>query len=628
MALSKRNNSSGGSVHRQRKRSHVLLLMFYGLALAVTLVPFMALERVPGFSSASHHYDDAASALLTKDDDEGGGEGTRAFGIAAMPPVDGERAERMGPMTIFVHGTSPNGTGASCECNILDSTDCLLSSLPCVPRTLRSLRRSVARGVAIRSSLRETLSFDNWPSGSSDGVHAHGFEMISYLSHPVGKVTQYTVMEAWDRYTRHLPLSRNYFTMRSVFVNRTAYEFCVKRDLTGKDCFFRPIWEGDHDENGDGEKYVDPMEKDAIEHAEGEAMEGAGRALETYRNASRSISEVEPDDPEWWKRREGNPSALDHLLVFAHLLRMHFDVRPHILYSYKKYLVTVPAVRSISGKAREGDRPNDKHTIDNASDECIMPLRVGLHVRRADACEHEKETDGKGEDGRHRYLDRASDIQSDAQVTGKRYCYDTKVYMDVLRRIQQSMWEESAPGCDAGDGRKPPMEIYLSTDYAGQLLHDIEMNFPDLYESCTWKYLNFPREAFVYDAAIELSHNRHKQGNLGEFAVEDLWHLGHAQVFVGHMGELLSALLCCVPATIQNRPIVLTSDHKILQFLKVLDLARSGGSSPQPGTTPSRPTSRLTARPTAARSTKTVESPYRSSTPWSIAFCSRTSLFP
>ena len=141
---------------------------------------------------------------------------------------------------------------------------------------------------------------------------------------------------------------------------------------------------------------------------------------------------------------------MDHLLVFAQLARMHFNIRKPIVDSYTKYhRVEIP-----EGYGGQSD-------VDE-------PLRVSLHVRRADSCEHERQ----GSDESSRYLSKASSIDSHAQVTGKRNCYETAVYMDGLRRV-----------LELASGR--PLEVYLSTDYAGVLLHEIRTEFKDLYDSCT-----------------------------------------------------------------------------------------------------------------------------------------------
>ena len=258
-------------------------------------------------------------------------------------------------------------------------------------------------------------------------------------------------------------------------MNASMYPDCVDNKLVGKACFFHPI--------ADAEMlHTDPLEVYA-------ALPG-GADMEETQSAKLQLDRYKAD-----ARIHGHTlPALDHLLVFAQIARMHFNIRKPIIESYEKHLVII--------------KPKSSASSEEADTNDTLPLRVSLHVRRADSCEQQKQdVDLKTiSDGKLRHLQNASDINSPAQVTGKRYCYDTAVYMDALRRLQQHEQKQS-------------LEIYLSTDYAGELLNDIQTNFPKLYESVTWKYLNLPRDAFIYVTAIEMNENKAKHGFLGETAV-------------------------------------------------------------------------------------------------------------
>merc|ERR1719356_1177716 len=69
-------------------------------------------------------------------------------------------------------------------------------------------------------------------------------------------------------------------------------------------------------------------------------------------------------------------------------------------------------------------------------------LRVSLHIRRADACKEVNDNE--------LYASNPSTIDSGPQVSGKRLCYQTKVYIDKLNQIS--------------DLYRMPLDVYLCTD--------------------------------------------------------------------------------------------------------------------------------------------------------------------
>jgi len=359
-----------------------------------------------------------------------------------------------------------------CQCEIV-SLDCL-ESIACIPRGV-DLQESIAEGTYIRNLIRKMATVEGegqpWPSD------------------PLGKATQYTTIEAYLNWSNKGVL--NPMESFSTFVNSSVYPDCVEKNLESKDCFFHAIDETD---------YIDPIEE--------------------YANKQNAVTEENKKslkmELEFFRKKnkyEGNTlSAKSHLMVFAHLCRIYFNIRDPIIESYKKHLKIIHAEDSpeemSSGSKSQGDI-----------------LRVSLHVRRADSCEHEKEGFGQ------RYLDKPSEFNSTAQVSGKRFCYNTAVYMNAVQKAKEL----------AGS---PSLEVYLSTDYAGELMNEIREQFPDLYRSTTWKYMNFPRDTFDYDAFIEAGdHHDHKKPFLGETAVDDLWHLSHGQVFIGHLGKYFRCLI-------------------------------------------------------------------------------------
>jgi len=353
-----------------------------------------------------------------------------------------------------------------CRCELL-SIDCL-DSIACIPRGT-DLQDSISQGVLMRNLIRDLTTVKG---------------ISHYLAgEPIGKSMQYTAIEAYKKWINNGVLSSQ--NRYSIFIKSDLYSDCVEKNLKYKDCFFHAINETD---------YADSIESYALQESiiTQEKKISVKRELKNFKDKS--------------KHAGHELSAKSQLLMFAHICRIYFNIRSPIIQSYQKYLTTIPAE----------DAPEEKNSND--------VLRISLHVRRADSCEHETEGDGD------RYFDKASELNSTAQVTGKRFCYNTAVYMNALQKAKKL----------AGG---PSLVVYLSTDYAGELMDQIRDQFPDLYRSSTWKYLNFPRDTFVYQNSIEIGKHDKKRPFLGETAVGDLWHLSHGQVFIGHMGMLLRLLI-------------------------------------------------------------------------------------
>ncbi|KAI2501356.1 hypothetical protein MHU86_13092 [Fragilaria crotonensis] len=75
-------------------------------------------------------------------------------------------------------------------------------------------------------------------------------------------------------------------------------------------------------------------------------------------------------------------------------------------------------------------------------------------------------------------------------------------------------------------------------------------DFVDLYQSVSWKYLQYSRDIFDYfrkkkeddgDNYIESPNNKFR-AVLGETAIADLWHLSHGEAFIGHLGSRFGKL--------------------------------------------------------------------------------------
>lgn len=82
-----------------------------------------------------------------------------------------------------------------------------------------------------------------------------------------------------------------------------------------------------------------------------------------------------------------------------------------------------------------------------------------------------------------------------------------------------------------------PLKVFLSSDDSGSILEEIKSLGPDLFESSSWHYLNYPLDTFVHDGlAVEFQPSE-KSALIGETAVLDMWHLSHSQLLIGSLGS-------------------------------------------------------------------------------------------
>ena len=200
-----------------------------------------------------------------------------------------------------------------------------------------------------------------------------------------------------------------------------------------------------------------------------------------------------------------NATSLDYLLTLAHIVRITVNLRSHVHDLYHNHIVTVGRRKTVAAVP-------------------TTALRIAMHVRRGDSCLHKAEG----------YESIASSLYSRAQMGATRLCYETSVYMSALQRVVSSFPDRH-------------IIVYLSTDHSQSLIDEIKTDFEDLYESVSWKYLQYSRSIFFYGENkeppfyIENPENEFR-GILGETAVTDLWHLSHGEVFIGHLGSRFGKL--------------------------------------------------------------------------------------
>merc|ERR1712070_421664 len=107
-------------------------------------------------------------------------------------------------------------------------------------------------------------------------------------------------------------------------------------------------------------------------------------------------------------------------------------------------------------------------------------LNVALHVRRADSCMNFPPS---------AYKTKPSPLTELGQVSGRRFCYATSVYIEQLQKISEKY--------------ELPLTVYLATDDSHSLLDDIRSKHRDFYDATTWSYLNYSRSNFKYKGFIE-----------------------------------------------------------------------------------------------------------------------------
>ena len=295
----------------------------------------------------------------------------------------------------------------------------------------------------------------------TDGADSH---------YPLGKGIQYATIRAWKRMKKNGSLPRSYSNSKMFYINETHYDYCTENKLLGKNCFFKEL----------------PADED-LDTMEEEAVSAFGNKQDT--------DAIEQDVKEYVRKAEDDGNSLPglgHLLMFSHINRMRFNRQPPVRDFYSRHVDTTPSKNS-----------RDETTV----------LRVSVHMRRADSCGHKMSG----------YETEPSTLDSTAQPSSLRMCYDTGVYMKQIQRIQR----ESAR----------PLEVYLSTDHHESVFGDIEKDFPDLYQNVTWKFLNYNRDIYNYGGMIDNLAVNKKGDALGEAGVADLWLLSFGEVFVGHLGS-------------------------------------------------------------------------------------------
>lgn len=436
--------------------------------------------------------------------------------------------------------SSSSSSSAYCRCDLI-SIDCL-DSISCIPHHSPQNRHALVWiGLETRRAIKATSVFD----GNS----------YSRNTLPLGKQLQYTTIDTWTHWRKHNILPKTYARRKtSIFVNESWYPDCLKKIGTtftsipyynGVSCLYQGAADPE-DSTGT------ILEDDAIRWFNNSSMSTTQRR-KTKRNVRKQLEAFlqehqphlkEPERTETFQDSSSNDvtadasknlSPLGNLMLFAHITRMMFNRRPFLDAIYQEKVTSLPGLSSVRGKASkksskiQNDGGNDSDNVIGPGD----PFIVALHMRRGDSCGEE-----------HPYQQKASPLDSPAQMGSDRMCYQTSVYMDGIRRIRQLV------------PKTRPLHVYFATDDVGDVIDEIlnkkhnnsrnsnsgSNGFVDV-EVERWHFLNYSRHHFDYlnfdndITSIEVEENFMKQPMLGETAVADLWLLSHGHAFVGHLGS-------------------------------------------------------------------------------------------
>eukprot|EP00546_Thalassionema_frauenfeldii_P019991 CAMPEP_0178897402 /NCGR_PEP_ID=MMETSP0786-20121207/1724_1 /TAXON_ID=186022 /ORGANISM="Thalassionema frauenfeldii, Strain CCMP 1798" /LENGTH=568 /DNA_ID=CAMNT_0020567943 /DNA_START=17 /DNA_END=1723 /DNA_ORIENTATION=+ len=356
-----------------------------------------------------------------------------------------------------------------CQCELL-SIDCL-NTIECVVVMKDKSPQShvIYQGMVKRETIKEMANYLEEDFSSFSSWY------------PIGKSFQVISKALFREWMKRNKLWKALGNRHEEPIDDKTFDFCVTNSLQGRRCVIK--------------EFKEPEEIGEIEEI----------AIKRHGNSTEEIKALKTQyksDLLKFRKNGFGTSPYEYLLLFSHFSRIGFNLRSHILDVYRHREKTIPTSSS--------EQENDI-------------LRVALHVRRGDSCGHSL----NGYEKEHSPLD------SVAQVSGIRMCYETSVYMDALSRIQS-----------LAKGRH--LVVYVATDHLLDLMSEIEKDHSKLYRQCTWKYVHHSRDIFNYSHTlsggskfIEFSANH---GALGETALMDIWHLSHGEVFVGHLGSRFGKL--------------------------------------------------------------------------------------
>mmetsp|Transcript_16257 Transcript_16257/g.26454 ORF Transcript_16257/g.26454 Transcript_16257/m.26454 type:complete len:562 (+) Transcript_16257:85-1770(+) len=421
-----------------------------------------------------------------------------------------------------VSSTNPNLDPSEgkrqCICDIL-AVDCL-DSIACIPTANEVRHAQVFLGMEMRRAIKKSVQFEG--------------PAFVWHHHPIGKGLQYMTMDAWNSWRDANQLPEFYpKDERSIFINETWYPDCRDR-YNGTSCFFRDLARSEDltgavlEQNAKEWFHASYAIRNFVRvNTEGTFTVAIRNRIQTIlrnfvhkqrRKLKKRSARLRRHLQHHREILNSPMSPLGHLVLYAHFTRILFNRRPFLDEIYRQHLASIVPSKATNVDASEQD------STPEVGDRKVQldPFTVSLHMRRGDSCSTDED---------HNlipYEKESSPLDSPAQVSGVRKCYETKVYLDAVERIRKLL------------PANQPLHVYLSTDDADNVMDEIQTQHSQFYNNVVdeWHFLNYSRSNFQYNFEdfIESPENE-KRFILGETAVADLWLLSHGQAFVGHLGS-------------------------------------------------------------------------------------------
>jgi len=410
---------------------------------------------------------------------------------------------------------------STCHCDVL-SIDCL-HTIACIPHLHNPQYRHALAwiGLQMRHAIKSVSTFD--------GV-LHNDPYI-----PLGKNIQYSSIDTWKGWREQNILPKAFDRhIDSIFVNADWYRVCrenkdksntesAEPHFRGLSCFMGRVKDTEDRTKTFLESHAVEWFKDSIVHHEATKHEVRKLLKEFVRDHQPHLKDPETGNFKNIDDIAGSNkelSSLGYLLMFSHVVRMVFNIRPFVKEIYAERLTSVgkDGNSELSPASKIG-----KKNARNGNDDNEEPFNVALHMRRGDSCHEPSPSE---------YQSYASPINSPGQTGADRHCYKTKVYMNALRKIRLLV------------PRTRPLHVYLATDDVGDMISEIVSKKhesraeEEVVDVERWHFVKYSRDVFNYEAlTIEDVENKDHQPKLGETAIIDLWHLSHGHAFVGHLGS-------------------------------------------------------------------------------------------
>lgn len=406
-----------------------------------------------------------------------------------------------------------------CTCDIRDVA--CLPSKECIDSYHSSASKRIATGINVRKLMKGDMKWQDrhtWPAL---------YDKKTPWFQPIGKSLQYGLINHWKGWARDNSLPKQFDS-----------------DLDGMMAFKE-------------DEVLEDFEKAALENNVSDLVTKEMQDIRLFQKVASSSSsydntlnlqrvcrdDMDADGCNEAKQQQ-DQTADQFLKSISNLLRIEFNLNPRMQEQYKNIVTDY--------QAKDGY------------------LKVSLHIRRNDAC--------------HGGTDDKTSKMTEIFTTNKRKCYSASVYGDALKEIY--------------DKYNMPLDIYLSTDdfhdleaelkkmgdkvsanvgsfletessakYESMLnqrlrlmesiVGDIEKEQPQMKSVVSWRYLGYPRASFNYGGGNSMVEDTPKAMRkfMFESSLQDIWHLSHGEVYVGHFSSRFTKMAYLLAVARQNNAV-------------------------------------------------------------------------